>query len=435
MLLAQHQIDAVEFARVREGSMIQGGLGIGKTRIGLAMIKEMRWNHRVLVLCPKVVRSIWYDEYIDHSYSISTDFVVPEGTTENRRLQIRYLTPPYVVVLNYESALRLKDDLLRSEWDLLILDESHRIKSFSSGISRLAGRLATRSTRRLLLTGTPADKPTDWLGQFRALDKRVLGTKTDFHRRYCVHGNPHIPQQITGYRNLPELGERIEPYIKRIDTKDVLDLPESSDTIIKVQMGAQGMRRYRKMESEFVISLDDEREIIAENDLVRLLRLAQMTGGTMETEDGVIKVDDAKEKALRDWLDDVDEPVVVVCRFSADIAAVHRAAEGRSLELSGRRDELKEWQDGKAQVLALQIKTGGVGISLVRAAVMMFYSVGYSLIDIEQARGRVLRPGQERRVRYIHLVARGTIDERIAYAHKQKLDVLDQVKEWVRWRR
>lgn len=428
MLLAPHQIEARDFALERPGSMIHGGLGIGKTRIGLSVMAEMS-ARRVLVLCPKVVRSIWRSEYIDHSYAINTDFVVLEGTTKERQAHLRRLSAPFVVVLNYESALRMKDALLRYRWDLLVLDESHRIKSFGSGISRLAARLGARAGKRLLLTGTPADKPEDWLGQFRTLDKDVLGTKRDFHRRYCVHGNPHIPQQITSYRDLPDLGLRIMPYIKKIDAEDVLDLPDESDTIIKVQMSERGRRLYKKMEDEYRIE-----DVHADNDLVLLLRLAQMTGGTMEHEGGVIKIDDSKERALRDWLQDVDEPVVVVCRFSSDIAAVHRATDGTSLELSGKVDELKEWQDGGSQVLALQIQAGGVGISLVRAAVMVFYSVGYSTIDIRQARGRVRRPGQERRVRYIHLVAEGTVDEMIARARLTKRDVLEQVREEFRAR-
>ena len=69
------------------------------------------------------------------------------------------------------------------------------------------------------------------------------------------------------------------------------------------------------------------------------------------------------------------------CRFHADLDAVHNAAKAagfHSLELSGRRDELKRWQDGEAPVLAVQISAGGVGVDLTRARYSIYFSLSFS---------------------------------------------------------
>ena len=78
---------------------------------------------------------------------------------------------------------------------------------------------------------------------------------------------------------------------------------------------------------------------------------------------------------------------------------IHEACAGlgiHSLELSGRRDELKRWQDGGAQVLAVQISAGGIGVDLTRARYSIYYSLSFSLGEYDQALSRVHRPGQTR---------------------------------------
>ena len=270
------------------------------------------------------------------------------------------------------------------------------------------------------------------------MDEGIFGTTVKgFDARYVLRENPHVPQAITGYRRLDEMTERLAPYIYEVQSRDVLDLPPESDSVIRVVMSAKGRRAYDEMERTYAVELEDG-EVTADGMLPKLLRLAQMTGGTMEVDGVSHHVDDQKESALRDWLCDVDEPVVIVCRFKSDIQAAHRAAASaghRTSELSGAVNGLDEWQDGRSDVLVMQISAGNVGISLIRARLMVMYSVGYSLTDISQARGRVLRPGQARPVQYIHFVMDGTIDESIAQAHMSKGDVVAAVRAGIRARR
>ena len=98
-----------------------------------------------------------------------------------------------------------------------------------------------------------------------------------------------------------------------------------------------------------------------------------------------------------------------------------------SLELSGRRDELKRWQEGEAQVLAVQIQAGGEGVDFTRARYSIFYSVGYQLGKYEQAKARVHRPGQTRPVQHIHLVARNTVDVKIMRALERRAEIVEAI--------
>ena len=128
----------------------------------------------------------------------------------------------------------------------------------------------------------------------------------------------------------------------------------------------------------------------------------------------------------------VTEPVVVFCRFRADLEEVRAAAAelGRPYaEVSGTTKELERWQAGDATILGVQIQSGGLGIDCTRAAYAFYYSLGFSLGDYEQSLARLRRPGQTRCVRYYHLVARHTVDEQVYAALRDRRVVVDAVME------
>jgi SNF2 family DNA or RNA helicase len=198
------------------------------------------------------------------------------------------------------------------------------------------------------------------------------------------------------------------------------------------ELSPEALRVYLELEKDFVAEVRDGR-VTAANAMVKLLRLQQVAGGWVKTDDGQYRrVDSAKQNLLADTFEDIGagEPVVVFCRFHADLNAVHEAAKTagfQSLELSGRRDELKRWQEGEAQVLAVQISAGGVGVDLTRARYSIYYSLSFSLGEYDQALSRVHRPGQTRPVEHIHLVARNTVDRKIMRALEKRAEVVEAV--------
>ena len=156
-------------------------------------------------------------------------------------------------------------------------------------------------------------------------------------------------------------------------------------------------------------------------------------GGDVPIRDGMAIISTAKRRELEEFfseLPSIDEPVVVFCRFTSDIQSVHEAAKntGRtSLELTGQANQLADWLRGESPVLAVQIQAGGLGVELHRARFGVFLSIGYSLTDYMQARGRLVRPEQTRPVLFSHLVAKGTVDEEVYRALGKREDLLESV--------
>jgi len=148
-----------------------------------------------------------------------------------------------------------------------------------------------------------------------------------------------------------------------------------------------------------------------------------------------VEVGTEKRSLLADTIEDVpsSEKVVVFCRFTHDLDSVRHVAhaQGRTYgELSGRRrDGLTEdaTMNPEVDVIGVQIQSGGVGIDLTAARYCVFYSVGFSLGDYDQALRRVHRPGQERPVTYYHLTCEDTIDELVYDALEKRKDLVEYV--------
>lgn len=440
-----HQESAVKHCLSRKGSLLNFGMGTGKSRIAVELSHAME-ARRVLILAPLAVCGVWLNQFRAWSRRNLTVLVLDEraGNAAKKAALLREYTSiedgPLVVVVNYDSCWRapLAEALKKQSWDLLVCDESHKLKSPAGAASKYVARLSERAAKRVLLSGTPMPHgPLDIWAQFRALDPTVFGGSfTVFRARYAEIDYKWGYAQIKSYRRQDELAARIAT-CSLTASRDLLQLPQATHNEIIVDLSKEARAIYDELAYTLCAEIEDG-IVTASNALVKLLRLQQCTGGCVPVEslnDGTrteARVDDSKTRALGDILEGLpeEEPVVVFCRYRADLDQVHEAAKqlGRaSLELSGRVRQLGEWQAGHAPVLAVQIQSGGIGVDLTRAAYCVFYSLSYSLGEYEQALARCHRPGQHRPVSYYHLVARDTVDQRVYSALQSKADVVEAV--------
>jgi SNF2 family DNA or RNA helicase len=421
-------------------------MGCGKSKIAIDLTCDFNLSP-VLILCPLRVVEVWRAQFAQFA-SVPYEFLALDdrsGTiaekTERARNALAWATARrkrLAICINYESgrAEPFAHWALINAWPLVIADESHKCKEASSRNSRFLGQLGLRAHYRLALTGTPmAHNPLDIWGQFRFLDPSVLDpTFGSFKLRHAIMGG-YYDKEIKGYKELEELNRKFYSIAYRV-TDEVLELPPELDQVLTVGLGERAARLYADMERDLLAWIEEGKEVTAANALVRLLRLQQITGGTLKDDEGFEhQVDTRKEDLLEDLLEDLDpdEAVVIFARFRSDLKAIHRAAQkaGRtSAELSGNVDELKLWQtstsDGPS-VLAVQIQAGGVGISLTRARIGIYYSFGFSLTDYVQSRARIHRPPQKRPVVFYHLTIRNSIDEIIEGALERRADLIESV--------
>lgn len=454
-----HQLQTYHFAEKLSGAGIFLDMGTGKSKVAIDLIVN-RGHKRTLIIAPLKVISVWPKQFETHSGKPVR--VVALNGDNRRQMSIEKKAQlareaiaqserdglPLVVVINYESVWRspfgptYSHDgkqitalglALSTEWDCVILDEAHRIKAAGGKASLFMSRLGKRVPYRLALTGTPMPhSPIDVYALYRFLDPSVFGTsKAAFEANYVVKGG-YGGYQILGYRNVEQLNAKVYSIAHRVKSEDVLDLPEFQHVERYCTLGDEARRAYQNLEADFITSLGEEKVTVT-NALVKLLRLQQITGGYVPDDNGEThRVDEAKAELLADVLEDVDarEPLVVFARFHEDLNSIHETVRksGRTTaELSGRKNELAAWQDGEADVLVTQVQAGKEGIDLTRARYAIYYSVGFSLGDYEQSLKRTHRPGQTRNCIYVHLVAKGTVDEKVYRALSEKKSVVEYV--------
>jgi superfamily II DNA or RNA helicase len=447
-----HQARAFAFGRKLPAVGLGMDMGTGKSRTAIGFIEEHN-AIRVLILCPVNPMRVWPSQFAQHALR-DWHVELAHGSSKARAKRVPQLLDqasrdgrPVAYVINYESSWRDPIDaaLLAQDWDVVICDESHRIKAPGGRASVFAHRVGKKATHRLALTGTPmAHTPLDVYAQCRFLDEGVFGTSYfRFSHRYGLYGG-YEGREFEGMdpEHIDEFTEKFASLWFTCKAEDVLDLPELHEVSRTVPLEPAARRLYEQMSDDFIADfseVDDEERaaLIAANAAVRVLRLQQISCGSLPDPDTgeAVTVSTAKADLLRDVLADLpeSEPVVVFARFSADLRAIRKVADDlgrRYNEISGNsKDALGD--DAKlvsgCQVVGVQIQSGGVGIDLTAAHVAVFYSVGYSLSDYLQAQKRVHRPGQTRSTLYVHLLAERTIDAVVYRALQAHEDVVDAV--------
>lgn len=449
-MLWTHQQEAIEWARGRREIILHMGMGTGKTRVALEIIKELMLAgsiSRILCGCPRAVIPAWSKQvslWLPELRILS----LTRGTSAEKGKRIMAAladTSPLLVVANYESLWRIKETE-RIAWDVLVYDEVHRLKSPSGSASRWAARMGKKNptAKRIGLSGTLlAHSLLDAFGVYRAVESPecpTFGSVYTFFKGTFAITNPHIPGMVLGFRNQKLFAEKIAATTFHRRSEDVLDLPPIHHVEIPVELTPKEANVYKQLEKEFCAEVEAGKFVTPQNAMVSLLRMLQSCQGftRIDDESTARQIDEtpSKRAAFADMLEDLpaNEPVAVFCRFRSDIDSVIAVCEslGRTVsELSGKIDNLAEWQAGKTAVLVAQIQSGGIGIDLTRASIGVWYSLGHSLSEWLQAIARLHRPGQERPTRFFALVStlqsKRTADGRVYEALRERREVIDAV--------
>ncbi|MCL2194339.1 MAG: DEAD/DEAH box helicase [Oscillospiraceae bacterium] len=424
----------------RPGLVNGDGLGTGKTITSIAIagaLAQAGKVQRVLIVAPLSILGVWQDEFAKFA-AFDYTLQVLTGSSTQKAKTLRGLNGSglQVAVVNYESAWRLEKELAAWQPDLIICDEGHKIKSHGTNASKTMHRLGARAKYRLLLTGTPVtNKAVDIFSQYKFLHPAVFGTSFyRFRNRYFEQG--YFPSQLTMKQHMePEFTQRLHSIAFRATKADCLDLPDTLDIVRSVELEPAARRTYHDLVRDSFAELGVEDTVTAANILTRLMRLSQLTGGFIKPDDGkVVQISRAKLAALEDIIEQAvaeGKKLVVIARFVAEIEAICAMLTNMGIAhscimggVTDRDEQVVSFQtDPTVQVFVGQIATAGMGITLTAASTMVFYSLDYSMSNFEQAKARIHRVGQRDKCTYVYLVARGTVDEKILQALRDKADL------------
>lgn len=428
-------------------------MGCGKTLTTIAVagaLYNLGKIDRVLVVAPTSVCSVWPHD-LNQFATFPWEARVLLGDKKKRLKALNKLENwPFkalrIAVINYESTHRegIFEALAAYKPDLIVCDESQRIKNPSAAQSKALHKLGDAAPFRMILSGTPVqNNAVDLYSQYRFLDPAVYGANFyAFKNRYCIMGG-YGQHQIVGYRNMDELVEKEHSVAYRVTKEECLDLPQQTFINRYVQFTDAEQAIYEQLRKSSFLELETGENVTATTILTMYLRLMQLTGGFLTADESTRpkQVNTAKLDALADIVDDyvVDagKKLVIFARFRAEIAAIENLLRLRKIQYGSIYGDVPMEERGKivedfqtnpdTKVFVAQIQTAGLGITLHAASTAVFYSYDYNYANYAQALARIHRIGQRLPVTYIHLVVDGSIDEKILAALENKEDMAKTV--------
>jgi SNF2 family DNA or RNA helicase len=246
-------------------------------------------------------------------------------------------------------------------------------------------------------------------------------------------------QLVSGFKNLGELSDKLQPFSYRVLKEDCLDLPEKIFIKRQITLTPEQRKLYNQMKQEALAILNGKQSTTV-NSLTQLMRLHQITCGHFTADDGSLKrIKNNRVNELMDVLEETDGKAIIWAHYQHDIKDIIKEVEkvhgpGCIVDYYGltpkedRQPNIKRFQDDpKCRFFVGTPATGGYGITLTAANTVIYYSNGYDLEKRLQSEDRAHRIGQKKSVTYVDLMAADTVDEKIVKALRKKINIASEV--------
>lgn len=344
--------------------------------------------------------------------------------------------------------------------DLLVVDEAHKIKSPTSNVSRLLGRIGEFVPRRMALTGTVMPNgPLDVFGQWRFLQPYAFGEKLPdgtqrkatfgaFKDKYAVMGG-YMGREVKGFKNLDEM-QAIMALNSSVGRKrdELKHLPPDSDTEVMILLTPRELKAYNDMKKGLATKLQSpdgiEVDSTSGSRLTQMLRLRQITSGHLPDDNGGMHIlGTSKVDAIDSLVHDTlvgEKRLVVFCYFKHEIAQLRDKLARKGTEIMAidgdtppterlaMRQRFGDRSVTERIVMVAQVRTMSLSVNeLVTASNAIFAALPQTRDDIVQARDRLNRLGQELPTTFWFVMAPGTVDTVIYRSYKDKTSLEEAV--------
>jgi SNF2-related domain len=430
-VLRSYQQRAATWLYERDAGLLIAPLGAGKGAAALTALAELiRDGHRrhALVIAPKLVATnVWPAEVATWAHLRHLRIAVLNGNPEQRRSLLATASAREVTVIGIDLVPWLVAELAavgddHPLFDVLIIDETSRLKDPSGkrarGLLKVAGRFRTRWG----LTGTPRPNSSQDLFMPTAIitDGALWGRAfVPWQKRHFRPRDPFGREWVA----LPGAEEQIaadfSTVAMTVADEDMPDLPPINIVVTPVTLPDAVMAAYATMQEELFAAVNG-RGIEAVSPLVATGKCAQMANGFLYDEGNhdPVAVHTVKIDWLRELVESLEgEPLLLVYEFVEDLRTIQRAfglvpALGGATSAREAVRLIEAWNAGTLPLLALHPASAGHGLNLQHGGSRMAWlSPNWSAELTEQAIARIYRPGQREHVTVHVCVAAGTIDE------------------------
>jgi SNF2 family DNA or RNA helicase len=407
------QLDGIAFLFPRDRAVLADEMGLGKTMQAVTAIRLLVHQHqlrRVLLVCPKPLVTNWLREFSQWAPELPVT-AMEGGPT--RRQWLWHAGGDVVTIANYETVIRDRREVCdeANRYDLVVLDESQRIKNASSTTNEV-----TRSIprdRSWALTGTPIENSVDDL---RGIFEFVA------------------PGQIDAKMKPRAVGKAVSDFVLRRTKDEVLtDLPPKLFRDADVALSREQAESYRLAEDEGVIHLREiKRELTIQHVFELVLRLKQIcnfdpaTGVStkferLESDLEECTASGRKAIVFSQWVQTLSELRSRLARFNP----VEYHGQVASRQRDGVIEKFRD--DPNCHVILMSYGAGSVGLNLQFASYVFLFDRWWNPAVEDQAINRAHRIGAKQSVIVTRFVTLDTIEQRIQEILERKRELFNTV--------
>jgi hypothetical protein len=430
-VLRSYQQRAATYLYERDAAFSIAPLGAGKGAAALTAFADLvRDKHRrhAVVIAPKLVATtVWPQEVASWPHLQHLRVAVLDGSPERRRELLATAPAREVTVIGVDLVPWLVSELAAFAdghplFDVLIIDETSRLKDPSGKRARALLKVAGRFRARWGLTGTPRPNSSQDLFMPAAIitDGALWGRAfVPWQRRHFRPCDPFGRE----WAALPGAEEQIAAdfgtVAMTVADEDMPDLPPLNVVVTPLKLPDAVMATYRGMARELFATIEG-RSIEAASPLIATGKLAQLANGFLYDAgaDDPVFVHSLKIDWLRELVEGLDgEPLLIAYEFIEDLRTIRRAfgavpALGGPTPAREATQLVAAWNAGTLPLLAFHPAAAGHGLNLQHGGSRMAWlSPSWSAELTQQAIARLYRPGQTQHVTIHVCVAAGTVDE------------------------
>jgi superfamily II DNA or RNA helicase len=421
-----------------ERTLLADEMGLGKTIQAVAacaLLHHLGKARRVLVVTPASLKAEW-EEQIRKFTSLSQQIVFGPRTARLNHYTAE--NPPFFTIVNYEQVVTDSLDInTHLQPDIVVLDEAQRIKNWATKTARAVKRLQSRYA--FVLTGTPIENRIDELYSIvDFLDPSLLGPLFRFNREFYQFDEKGRPAD---YQNLAALRERVRPVLLRRRKHHVeTELPDRTDRnhFVKLTRAMRLDYDEYKLRVSRLIQQSLKRPLTKQESDRLMIYLAIMR--MICDSPSIIKGHDCEDcpkldelaKILEEALADPDVKIIIFSEWEGMLKKVRDWAQHHSIGYAWhtgsvpqqkRRGEIIAFREDPACRLFLSTDSGGLGLNLQNASVVINCDLPWNPAKLEQRIARAWRKHQTRPVTVINLIAEGTLEHAMleTLAHKSNL--------------
>ena len=384
---------------------------------------------KVLIIGPlRVARDTWPSEIEKWEHLRHLRYSVAVGSAEERVTALQADADIYII--NRENVDWLVSNRI-FDFDMIVIDELSSFKNHQSKRFKELMKVRPKVKRIVGLTGTPASNGLmDLFAEFRLLDMgERLGRFIGQYRNEYFKPDKQNGYIVYSYKPLPDAEERIYEKISDITVSmkavDHLKMPKLISNEYSVKMSESEKEKYKELKEELILEVQDT-EITAANAAALSNKLCQMSNGAIYDDDGeIIPIHNRKLDALEDIIESANgKPVLVAYWFKHDRTRIAERLHklGIVYQEIKSAESIKKWNSGKLQAALIHPASAGHGLNLQSGGnFLVWFGLTWSLELYQQTNARLWRQGQQSETVVIqHIVTKGTVDEKILKALKEK---------------